>query len=105
MIDLITFGSGIILGLLAMTLPVINIMLSRKNKNRNWGKLSVLSLSACGISIWLPYIDIYQRVVVEDWAGLMDTVPSLLKITGVLLFVTILLNAVTYFMNRKQGNK
>lgn len=104
MIELFNIAS-LILGLVAMTLPVINIMLSRKNKNRNWGALSVLSLSFCSLSIWLLTIFINDNVSHEDWSALMDTTPSILKITGVLLFVTILLNAVTYFMNRKQGNK
>ena len=55
MIDFLNIAS-VVLALVGMTLPVINIMLSRRNKKRNWGTLSFLSLSSSAISIWLQYI-------------------------------------------------
>lgn len=99
MIDFLNIAS-VVLALVGMTLPVINIMLSRRNKKRNWGTLSFLSLSSSAISIWLPYVYLNDKVTIEDWAALMDTMPSILRVWGIVLFVTILLNAITYFMNR-----
>lgn len=100
MIDLLNVMS-VILALIGMTLPVINIMLSRKNKKRDWGALSILSLSCSAISIWLPYVYLNHKVTIGDWSALMDTMPSILGVWGIVLFFTIVLNAVTYFMNRK----
>lgn len=99
MIDFLNIAS-VVLALVGMTLPVINIMLSRRNKKRNWGTLSFLSLSSSAISIWLLYVYLNDKVTIEDWAALMDTMPSILRVWGIVLFVTILLNAITYFMNR-----
>ena len=38
-----------------------------------------LSLSFCGLSIWLLTIFINHNVSMEDWSALMDTAPSILK--------------------------
>lgn len=102
MIGLLNLVS-VLLALIGMILPVINIMLSRKNKERNWGALSTLSLSSTAISMWIPYVFINHKVEQEDWSALLDTTPSIVRVWGIVLLVTILLNTVTYFMNREKS--
>ena len=50
MMGWLNIGS-LLLGLIAWILPVIYLMGNNKHEHANWGILSVLSISACAISI------------------------------------------------------
>ena len=99
MFGLLNLGS-LILGLMAWTLPVVNLMRYKKHNNKNWFALSFLSFSACAISICFQIFYIDHLVKIEDWSALMDTSSAVAYVVAVLLIVTILLNAITLMVYR-----
>ena|SRR5699024_8521542 len=95
MIGLLNFGS-LVLGLIAWILPVVNLTWYTKN----WVALSIMSISACGISLFFQIFNIYNRVKIEDWSALMDTMGAKLFSAVFLLIVTIILNVITLIVYR-----
>ena len=85
--------ASLILGLVAWILP--SIYMSKYNKiNAKKGSLYIfLSISACGISIFLQIIYNDYLVKIGDWSALMDTTGAVVLASGTLLGVTLLLNA------------
>lgn len=99
--------SSLVLGLIAWILPIINLMQFKKNKNRNWATLSILSISACAISLYFQIF--YNNYLVEIWdvSALMDTTGASAFLSAVLMIVTIILNAINliiYFLRAKNNN-
>lgn len=71
MIAWLNLGS-LVLGLIAWILPAINI--SRyERRSKYWITLSIVSLSACSISLFLQICSFYERVKAEDWSALMES--------------------------------
>ncbi|RDW18207.1 hypothetical protein CWR48_11510 [Oceanobacillus arenosus] len=104
MIALLNLGS-LILGLIAWALPVINLARYEKSNNRYWVFLSIMSISACAISLCFQIYSTYDRVKSEDWSALMDTMEATATVSAILLIFTILLNAVTLVLYRKRLTK
>ncbi|MCG7346004.1 hypothetical protein MHZ92_17975 [Sporosarcina sp. ACRSL] len=84
-------AASLVLGLIAWILPVIAFM-QMNRKYKNWFTLSIISLSACAISICFQMYYNYHLVKIEDWAALLDTTWAVVFLSTVLLIVTILLN-------------
>lgn len=99
MIGLLNLGS-LMLGLIAWILPFVNLMRNEKHDRRNWVALSILSFSACAISLCFQIFYSYHLVKIEDWSALMDTAGAVATVAAVLLIVTILLNAMTLILYR-----
>lgn len=96
---MLNLGS-LVLGLIAWLLPVVNLMRYKKPDHKNWAVLSIMSISACAISLCFQIINNYHLVKIEDWTALMDITGSLAVIASVLLIVTIILNAITLIVYR-----
>ena len=94
MISFLNNGS-LVLGLIAWILPIINLMQYKKNNNKNWATLSIISMAACSISLCFQIIYNNHLVQIRDWTALMDTMGTLVLVALVLLVVTIILNAIT----------
>lgn len=94
MISFLMLGS-LILGLTAWIIPVVNLMVFKKHKNRNWSTASTLSISACAISLCFQILYSHHLVKIQDWAALLDTAGVSSFFSIVLLVVTITLNAIT----------
>lgn len=86
---------SLLLGLIAWTLPVVNLMQYKKRVLRNWRSLSIMSISACSISLYFQIIYNNYLVKIEDWSALMDTSGVLVFVGSVLLIITLLLNVIT----------
>lgn len=99
MIGWLNVGS-LVLGLIAWILPVVNLMRYKKHDDRNWIVLSVMSISACAISLSFQIFYNYHLVKIEDWSALMDTTGAVAFVSSVLLTVTIILNAITLIVYR-----
>ncbi len=99
MIGLLNIGS-LVLGLIAWILPGVNLMRSEKTGDKNWVTLSIISLSACAISLFFQMYYNYHLVKIEDWSALMDTTGAVLFAAIMLLSVTIILNAITLIVYR-----
>lgn len=102
MVAWLNVGS-LILGLIAWIVPVINIMLSRRKKDWHWGTLASMSLSACAVAIWFQKAYTNHLVHIEDYSALLDTTQASTSVSGVLLFVTLLLNLLAYVVYRKKA--
>ncbi|MCM3389383.1 hypothetical protein [Ureibacillus chungkukjangi] len=101
MVGLFNLGS-LILGLVAWILPIINLLRYQKHENKNWFILSIVSVTACAFSLSLQIFYNYHLVKIEDWAALMDTTGGVVMATIVLLFSTVILNAVTLMVYRNR---
>lgn len=99
MIIALNLGS-FVLGLIAWILPVVNLTRYSKYDFRKSALLSVVSLSACAISLCLQLFQHDRLVKTENWSALMDTTGAVAFAAAVLLVVTILLNAVALLANR-----
>ncbi|TMU87028.1 hypothetical protein FGG79_02485 [Bacillus sp. BHET2] len=97
MIGLLNLGS-LLLGLLAWILPVINLMRFRGNEHRRGVAFSVLSMSACAISLCFQMFYHYHLVIIEDWSALMDITGVMVTIASVLLIGTVGLNTMTLIL-------
>lgn len=98
MISFLMLGS-LILGFIAWILPIMKF---NRIKNMNWAVRSILSISACAIS--LSFQIIYNNHIVQlgDWSALMDTTGTSTSLSIVLLVVTIILNAINMIVNRNR---
>ncbi|MEC2077760.1 hypothetical protein [Metabacillus fastidiosus] len=101
MIGWLNLGS-LVLGLIAWILSAINIIRNEK-LSRNWIILSIMSLSACSISLFFQICSFYERVKAEDWDALMDTVSVIASVPAILLIGTIILNAITLYIYRNRA--
>ena len=104
MIGLLNLGS-LVLGLIAWILPVVNLIRYKKHDHRNWVSLSILSISACAISLCFQIFYNYHLVEIRDWSALMDTTGTVAFVAAVLLIVTIILNAMTLIIYRDKTAK
>lgn len=104
MIGLLNLGS-LVLGLIAWVLPIVTYMRYKKHDRRNWVVLSIMSISACAISLCFQIFYIYHKVTVEDWVALMDTMYAVAFASAILLIVTIILNVFTLIMYRDRTAK
>lgn len=98
----LTIGS-LVLGLIAWILPVVNIF--RSHNNNNWAVLSMLSISACVISLYFQLLYNNYLVKIEDWSALMDTSGGVVVAGSVLLVITLLLNIMTFVVYRNRTPK
>jgi cytochrome c oxidase subunit 4 len=95
--------ASLILGLIAWTLPVINLVQYNKSSNRKWVIFSITSISACGISLYMQILYTDHLVKINDLSALMDTSGGVVSITGLLLVVTIMLNLVTLLLRYRKN--
>jgi cytochrome c oxidase subunit 4 len=100
--DWLNIGS-LVLGLIAWLLPIINLVQYNKVNNRKWIILSVASVSACAISLYMQILYTDYLVKIEDWSALMDTSDGIASIAKLLLVVTIMLNLVTLVVYYKKS--
>ncbi|MCM3638979.1 hypothetical protein M3152_14845 [Sporosarcina luteola] len=96
MVGLLNVGS-LVLGLIAWLLPVVSLMRTTKHR----AALSIMSLSACAISLILQIYYNYHLVQIEDWAALMDTIRGVVVAATVLLIGTLLLNTISLLVYRR----
>jgi cytochrome c oxidase subunit 4 len=91
MIIFLNLGS-LIFGLIAWVLPVINIF--KYKKCDKWYVLSISSISFCALSIFFQLYYQNYLVKIDDLPALMDTISTSSFLSAVLLFVTLILNAI-----------
>ena len=101
MIGWLNVGS-LLLGLIAWILPIVNLMRYTKQGHNNWIVLSMISMSACAISMFFQMFNSYNRVKIEDWSALVDIMGARVSVAAVLLVGTIILNAITIIVYRNR---
>ena len=103
MVGLLNLGS-LVLGLIAWILPVVNLVRYGKRDQRGWIVLSMMSISACAISLCFQILYQYHLVKIEDWSALMDTTGAVAFVSAALLVVTIVLNTITLVVYRGRAS-
>lgn len=90
----------IIFGLGAIITAFLN-MFNYKNKANifRFLPMSLTSLTVCAF-----YTDGAGRVVIEDWAGLMDTMPTISKALWICVAISILINSISLIKAFKRKN-
>lgn len=89
---------SLLFGLIALILPVIHLIQNKESINGSWGVFSVVSVGACAISLCMQILYINHLVIIEDWSAMMDTLNTVALVSVLLLVITIILNAITYFL-------
>lgn len=92
---------SLVLGLVAWILPIINLV--KRNKNEKWALYSIVSVSACVISLFFQIVYNDHLVRIGDWTALMDTSGAVVWLSLILTVVTILLNIITIVIYNKRS--
>ncbi|WP_422660560.1 hypothetical protein ACK8P5_08775 [Paenibacillus sp. EC2-1] len=93
---------SLVFGIIAWIVPIFN-MSRYDERSRNWTTLSMVSISACAISLFFQTLSFYERVKAEDWTALKDTVSVIASVPAILLIGTITLNVITLYVYRKRA--
>ncbi|QFG00078.1 hypothetical protein PB01_15280 [Psychrobacillus glaciei] len=94
---------SLVLGLVAWIIPIINLAVGKKQMNKKWIALTIISFGACAIAICLQIFYNLYLVNIKDWSALSE-MQGVAVASTVLVIVTILLNALTLFLYRDRGN-
>lgn len=99
--EILLMPASLVLGLIAWTFPVINLVKIRTNKTKNWSIISISSLIACSIALYFQIL-YSQYLVVDrrDFSALADILPASAMLSAVLLVITIALNIITLIVYR-----
>ncbi|APH05037.1 hypothetical protein [Bacillus weihaiensis] len=89
----------IIVGLLAILVTFINLFLYITGKDYKLAMALGLSLTA--LTLCAEYSLVSDWVKAEDWAALLDVVPTMEKALWILTIVSILLNIVPILLDLK----
>lgn len=96
----LTTGS-ILFGLIAIIIPIINLMKQDKDSISNLGVFSGMSISACAISLCMQIFYANYLVSIEDFTAIMDIFGTVASDSALLLLATITLNIITYMVYKK----
>lgn len=98
---MLNLGS-ILLGLCAWGVPLYYLSRRVKNEKRS-GWPFVVSLGCCGTSLWFQLLYQSHLAAIGDVSAWMDTADAVAKVAGFLLAATLLLNAVTAWLDGRMG--
>jgi cytochrome c oxidase subunit 4 len=98
---LLNLGS-LLCGIIAWLLPLVGILGVRKYSGQKLAVISVLSVIACAVSLYLQILYTNFLVNNEDWSALADTRSASAFVSAVLLVITIALNIITVILYRKK---
>lgn len=101
MISMLNVGS-LVLGFIAISLPIASLSATSKQIQNYRLMISILSLSACAISISFQLFYNFHLVKIEDWSALMDITRSSVLAVLFLLVSTILLNILVLIFKRNE---
>lgn len=88
----------LICGLIA----VFTALLSFKTKCSQWTRFSSLVFTT--LTVMLFYQDATNRVLVEDWGGLMDVLPTTSRMLWVCIVGSICINGLSLYREIKQSS-
>ena len=93
-------AGSLLFGLIAWILPVLSIAKRNKGIRKNWAVYSIVSVTACAVSLCMQILYNNHLVYIRDWSAIEDTSYFVANVSVILLAVTIALNAVTIFVYR-----
>lgn len=89
----------LILGGLAVALAIFNIVFTILKKDSSL--LAFMSMALTALTVCAFYSDAAGGVVVEDWGGLMDILPTMSKALWVCVLLSIIMNGIPVLLNKK----
>lgn len=93
---------SILCGLIAVVIPIINLMREDKSSINNLGILSSVSISACSISLCIQIFYANHLVNIRDFTAMMDIFSIVTRISAALVVSTIVLNIITYMIHNEK---
>ena len=100
----LTEGS-ILFGLIAVVMPIINLMRQDNGVINNLGLFSGISISSCAISLCMQIFYANHLVNIEDWGALMDILGTVANVSVMLLIATITLNIIVYIKYKEKQSQ
>jgi cytochrome c oxidase subunit 4 len=89
---------SLLLGLIALVLPIINLLKQNKSEHKKWYIFSLSSLCACSVSLLIQIFYTNYLIRIEDWSALMDTNKAVVLASTLIFLVTLILNVITLFV-------
>ncbi len=86
----------LILGIGAILSAILNLVRTFTGKDAS--RFRVISLSLTALTVCAFYNDGAQRVLHEDWGGLMDIMPVMSKTLWVCVILSILVNGISFLI-------
>ena len=90
---LLNLGS-LVCGLAGWIVPCLGLWKGRLSKPGRQGMASAISLSLCGLALWMQLWYQQHLADIQDWSAIMDTAGGVTKISAFLLLSTVLLNLI-----------
>lgn len=91
----------IIYGVLAIITTFSNLILYKKDKNYHLAMGIALSFTT--LTLTAQYSMLETWLIAEDWAALLDVVPTMRTVLWILTVISILLNLSPAFLELKRG--
>lgn len=100
----LTLGS-LVCGLAGWIVPCLGLRKGRAPNMAGQGRASVLSLSLCGLALWMQLW--YQQHLTDlgDWSAMLDTAGAVTGAGAFLLLSTVLLNLALVYLVGKAGEE
>lgn len=86
----------IVAGAGAVIFAVLNLVWLLQRKSSKW--FGFISLSLTALTVCFFYSDAARRVMEEDWAGLMDILPTMRTALFFCVIASILINSIPLFI-------
>lgn len=90
-----------LLGTAAIAAAILNTVFAIQRKESRWFGFSSLSLTA--LTVCAFYSDAANRVMQEDWAALIDILPTTSNMLWVCVVASILINAAPMLLKRDRS--
>lgn len=87
-------------GIGAIVFALINIAWTYRKKPSKW--FGFISMSLTIFTMCSFYSDGARRVVVEDWSGLMDTMPTMSTALWICCVISVLINLIPLIKDKEQ---
>lgn len=85
----------LVFGIAAILFAVLNVLRTVRNNDAKWFRF--ISMSFTLLAMCSFYSDGANRVLREDWGGLMDIMPTMNKVLWVCSLASILMNSISLF--------
>ncbi len=89
----------VFLGLASIVTAILNLFSWTQGKETSYYRF--LSVSLTALTMCAFYSDGARRVRAEDWAGLLDIMPTMSTALWVCVIASILVNGITLFIKKK----
>lgn len=96
---------SLVCGLAGWIIPCLGLRKGRIPRPGKQGMASALSLTLCGLALWMQLRYQQHLADIEDWSALMDTAGAVAGVGAFLLLSTVLLNLALVYLVGKAGEE